>query len=282
MKHLRYIMSAVAAIVMAATSLTVAAQVPPRPDNADKLIYDYANVIDSSNYRVINDSLNSLYNNKGCQVVVLTVNSLEGMDEITFAQEVFDKWGIGDKEDNNGVLILVKPKTGESVSQKGQIRIHSGYGAEGALPDLLCKRIQTDSMIPDFKNGNYGLGIRRAVSVITPIMKGEYPPEYSALLDKNKDGSMGGVVLYVVLYLLIWGAVWYYFFMPTKLDGYSIKTSPYVDPTATSSDEPTNRNSRNRPSSRSNRISNRTRTSSTTHRSWGGGSSGGGGASSSW
>ena len=176
----RYMMLAL--VVLSAT-LSLNAGVPPRPKNANELVYDYAHVIDSANLAVINDSLKSLYRYNKSQVVVLTVESLDGMDIADYCQEVFETWGIGDKETNNGVLIVVKPKT---ESSNGKVRIHTGYGAEGVLPDLLCKKIQTDSMIPAFKENNYGLAILKAVSLITPAMKGEYPQDIKNFLDEKE------------------------------------------------------------------------------------------------
>ena len=268
-------------IVMLAAALAMKAEIPPQPKNANELVYDYAHVIDSANLAVINDSLKNLYQYNKSQVVVLTVETLDGMEISDYCQEVFQKWGIGDKETNNGVLIVVKPKTENS---KGKVRIHTGYGAEGALPDLLCKKIQTDSMIPAFKENNYGLAILKAVNLITPAMKGEYPQEIDAFLkEKQKEKESNAriaVIIYVILYLLLCGLIWYFFFMPTKKDWYSIMASPLVAASLSSSSG--RRSSGSSWSSGSSSGSSWSSGSSSSSWSWGGGSSGGGGASSSW
>jgi uncharacterized protein len=269
------------AIVMLAAVLTANADIPPQPKNANELVYDYAHVIDSANLAIINDSLQNLYHYNKSQVVVLTVESLDGMDIADYCQQVFHEWGIGDKKTNNGVLIVVKPKTETS---NGQVRIHTGYGVEGVLPDLLCKKIQTDSMIPAFQENNYGLAIRKAVSLIAPAIKGEYPQDIKTFLEeKEKERESNAriaVIVYVILYLLLCGCIWYFFFLPTKKDWYSLMASPIYAATLTPS------HSRGRSSgsgwSSGSSSSSRSWSSSSSSSSWGGGSSGGGGASSSW
>ncbi len=279
----RYMMLAL--VVLSAT-LSLNTGVPPQPKNANELVYDYAHVIDSANLAVINDSLKSLYRYNKSQVVVLTVESLDGMDIADYCQEVFETWGIGDKETNNGVLIVVKPKT---ESSNGKVRIHTGYGAEGVLPDLLCKKIQTDSMIPAFKENNYGLAILKAVSLITPAMKGEYPQDIKTFLDEKekerKSNALVAVIVYVILYIILCGLIWYFFFMPTKKDWYSLMASPIIAAAAAASSRRSSGGSSwsSGSSSRSSWSSGSSSSSwGSSSSSWGGGSSGGGGASSSW
>ena len=269
------------AVTIIASALMLNAEIPPQPKNANELVYDYAHVIDSSYLKVINDSLKSLYRYNKSQVVVITVESLDGMEIADYCQELFHNWGIGDKEKNNGVLILVKPKTETS---KGKVRIHTGYGAEGVLPDLLCKKIQTDSMIPAFKENNYGLAILKAVNLITPAMKGEYPQEIANYLkekEKEKESdARTAVIIYVILYIILCGCIWYFFFMPTKKDWYSIMASPIFAASVASSSS--SRRSSGSSWSSSSSSSSSSWSSSSSSSSWGGGSSGGGGASSSW
>ena len=272
------------ALIALMAVIVATAQIPPRPKTADDLVYDYAHVIDTTDYKVIRDSLRNLYMYNKTQVVVLTVESLDGMEIEDFCQQVFQEWGIGDKETNNGVLIVIKPKTEAS---RGQVRIHTGYGAEGALPDLLCKKIETDSMIPAFKENNYGLAVRKAVSLIVPSMKGEYPSDIATFL-KEKEAekernSLIAVIVYVILYVLLCGLIWYFFFMPTNSDWYSIMASPLIAASITPSSSRRSSSSGSSWSSGSSSSSwSSSSSSSSGGWSWGGGSSGGGGASSSW
>ena len=275
-------------LLMLCIARAASAGIPPRPNTTSDtlLVYDYAHIIDEPNFTVINDSLKSLFGFNGSQVVVLTVESLDGMSVEDYCQEVFESWGIGDKKTNSGVLILVKPKTGDSSQEKGKVSIHTGYGVEGVLPDLLCKKIQTDSMIPEFKKNNYGLAILKAVRTITPSIRGEYPAEIKEYLDSRQSKSFWMTLLYVIMYLIFGGGVWYFFFMPTKADWYSIMASPLIEASITSSSSRRSSSgsswSSGSSSSGSSWSSSSSSSSSSGGWSWGGGSSGGGGASSSW
>lgn len=284
MKNLINTKHFILAILMLCIASTASADIPPRPKTTSDtlLVYDYAHVIDAQNLAVINDSLKSLFRFNGSQVVVLTVNSLDGMEIEDYGLKVLRNWGIGDKEKNNGVLILIKPKTEKS---KGHVRIETGYGAEGALPDVLCKHLETDSMIPEFKKNDYGTAVRKAVSAITPIMKGEYPQDIAAFMEKRDSNSLIATIVYVILYILICGLIWYFFFMPTKKDWYSIMASPLIAAAAStagrrrSSGGSYSGGGYSKSSSGSSWSSG---SSSGGGWSWGGGSGGGGGASSSW
>ena len=91
------------------------------------------------------------------QVAVVAVDAIAGGDPFTFAYELFSKWGVGRREDSNGVGILL-------VREQREIRFVTGRGVEGVLPDALCKRIQTNYMLPAFREGDYDRGMVRGVA----------------------------------------------------------------------------------------------------------------------
>ena len=72
-----------------------------------------------------------------------------------------------------GVVILIKPKTGDDAMGKGRAFITTGYGAEGPLPDLLCSKIVDEEMIPHFKENDYAGGIWAALEIIKPALQGD-------------------------------------------------------------------------------------------------------------
>src|SRR6185312_4075476 len=95
----------------------------------------------------------NLESKSGIQLVVATVNSLEGQEIEPYANELFRTWKLGEKAKNNGVL-LVAPK-------ERRVRIEVGYGLEGTLTDALSKVIITNAITPRFKTGDFGGGIAR-------------------------------------------------------------------------------------------------------------------------
>ena len=93
------------------------------------------------------------------QIFVYVAKSLNGNDLEQLSEEIFHNWQVGQKDKNNGVLIAV-------FIDDHKFRIQTGYGLEGALPDLLTKRIQDNDMRPYFKQGDYYGGINAGVDLL--------------------------------------------------------------------------------------------------------------------
>lgn len=117
------------------------------------------------------------------QVVVLTVPSLEGESIEDYSNKVFNEWKLGQKERNNGVLIVVVP--GER-----KMRIEVGYGLESILTDLEAGRIIRNVMAPRFREGDYNGGLSGGTRAVLAILEGEELPQ-SLLSDVGSDSSGG-------------------------------------------------------------------------------------------
>ena len=99
------------------------------------------------------------------QIVVLTVPSLEGESVEQFATRVFEAWKLGQKDKDNGVLVLISPKD-------RRLRIEVGYGLEGKLPDVAASRIIRNVITPRFKENNYDRGVVEGVEAIVAQLEG--------------------------------------------------------------------------------------------------------------
>jgi uncharacterized protein len=100
---------------------------------------------------------------------------------------------------NNGVIIVVKPKD----DTDGQVEIATGKGLEGALPDIFCKRIIEDEMIPHFRENDYYGGIVAALDIILPVCAGEY--SYDNYKDDNDVNPIAMLVAFIIgLALFCW------------------------------------------------------------------------------
>ncbi|MDQ2087881.1 TPM domain-containing protein [Herbivorax sp. ANBcel31] len=130
-------------------------------------VNDFANVLDSPTKKYIVDFSHNLEQQTKAQVVVVTVDSLEGQPLEIYSYGLFNDWKIGDSSLDNGVLILV------SVGDRSS-RIEVGRGLEGALPDGKTGRIQDNYMIPHFLNHDYSQGIKLGYSVIMNEVFEEY------------------------------------------------------------------------------------------------------------
>lgn len=136
-----------------AASALAAPAIPARPSAASGIyVQDYAGVISKADKQQMLSIGQDLDNKTTAQLAVITINSLEGQPIEDYALAVLREWGIGNKQKNNGVLIVVAIKDKKS-------RIEVGYGLEGVLPDGLTGRIQDTYMLPSFKQGDYSRGI---------------------------------------------------------------------------------------------------------------------------
>ena len=102
-----------------------------------------------------------------------------------FGVELFNKWGIGGKDSEKGLLIVLTTAPGER-----EVVFNTGYGLEGALPDVYCKRIQADVMIPYMKKGEYGSGLIAGVSAVNGILKGDVLPDEDSDWDDDDYGML--------------------------------------------------------------------------------------------
>ena len=155
MKKVKLLILAALAVMMSATSFAADADFPARPDTAI-FVNDFAGVLRQS--KVIDDSLRAFSKRTTNQIMVITVKDLGDYEPKMYAAELGDRWGIGHAELDNGLIILIKPKTRDS---KGQFAICPGRGLGGALPDVTCKRIVDGKAIPALKKATmmqpYGL-----------------------------------------------------------------------------------------------------------------------------
>lgn len=136
------------------------------PALTDRVV-DNANLLDAQTKTSLIELLKTHENNSTDQIVVATINSLDGNNIDQYANELFRHWKLGQKDKNNGVLLLVSLKD-------RKVRIEVGYGLEGALTDKISHDIIQNSIIPNFKKDNYTKGILKGAKDIIRATKGEY------------------------------------------------------------------------------------------------------------
>lgn len=149
------------------TSFSVSA-IPPRPV-PERLVNDFADILTSSQVMALESRLVAFDDSTSNQIAVVTISDLEGYDSNFYAAEIGTGWGVGGAK-NNGIVLLVKPKT---ARESGDVAIQVGYGLEGAIPDAYCKRIIESFIIPEFRNGDYYAGICAGVEELAALASGE-------------------------------------------------------------------------------------------------------------
>lgn len=130
-------------------------------------VLDKVGVLSPEDVRDITEKIVELDSLKLAQVAVVTVDDLKGMNALDYATALANKWGVGHKETNDGITIVVKPKTPEA---KGEAAIATGLGMDGKLTDQMCIDIINNVMIPEFKQNNYGEAIEEALDKIKDIL----------------------------------------------------------------------------------------------------------------
>lgn len=173
-----------------------AQQVPARPQ-PPKLVNDLAGVLSADQKDDLERKLVAYDDSTSNQVVVLTVKTLNDQPIEEYSLKVLRTWGIGNKTTNNGVLIV-------AAIDDHQVRIETGYGLEGAIPDITANQIITSDIVPTFRSSDYYGGLNAAVNSIIKAAAGEYKaPEGYADRDQSGKGIPWGVIILVIILVIV-------------------------------------------------------------------------------
>lgn len=157
-------------------------------------VYDYAKMMSEIEAKSLEQKLIHYNDSTSTQIVVITVNSLQGNDIAMYATELAHKWGIGQAEKDNGILILAS-------KDDRKITIRTGYGVEHLLTDALSRRIIENIIKPAFKQGSFYEGFDKATSVIIQIMNGEYQGESQS--KNKKEGIPFGLIFIIFMVIMM-------------------------------------------------------------------------------
>jgi len=150
-------------------------------------VNDYANVISASDELQLFSAISELRQKTGVEIAVVTIQSLEGGDIDDFTNRLFEKWGIGQKGADNGLMFLCAMKD-------RKMRIEVGYGLEGTILDSKAGRIRRDIITPYFKSGNPSQGIVAGVAALSREIMGEPQPAPGGRRPPATPGQTGSMV----------------------------------------------------------------------------------------
>lgn len=176
------------------------------PEKTNRLVNDYSGILSVDQRNTLEQRLVAFNDSTSNQILVVITPTLGGDDENHVAQQIGQSWGVGQAEFNNGLVILIKSKTEED--NWGAVAIATGYGLEGALPDIFCKHIIDDEMIEPLGNGNYYEAIVAALEIIEPVARGEY--SYAQYKKDKRRSALIGLGIFVGLIALVAGSLFYY------------------------------------------------------------------------
>lgn len=194
-------MKAVLVALLLSLDAAVCLAFPQRPQ-PERLVNDFAGIFTPSQVAALESTLVAFDDSTSNQITVVTVLDLEGDTSASYAYRIGEQWGVGGQAFNNGVVLLIKPRTERSG---GEVSIQVGYGLEGAIPDIYCKRIIDNSLLPHFRNGEMYEGTVSACKDLMDLASGEIsqPREYGSAEDDVKEILLRLFLFFLVMYILI-------------------------------------------------------------------------------
>jgi len=165
------------------------------PAKPSTLVNDYANVLSADQKQQLERKLVAFDDSSSTQIAIAILKSVGDYDINEYAVELGRKWGVGQGGKNNGIMIVV------AVGDR-KISIQTGYGLEGALPDIYAKRIIDNDIKPNFKAGDYYSGLDAGVTSIIKYTRGEYKND-NPKNARAKKGGVGSVFLIIIIVVVI-------------------------------------------------------------------------------
>ncbi|NML35572.1 TPM domain-containing protein [Chitinophaga sp. G-6-1-13] len=171
--------------------LAKAQNIPARPD-PPTLVNDFAGILLKDEDERLEQKLVAYDDSTSTQIAIVTLKSVGDYDISQVSLKILRDWGIGRKGKNNGILILVS-------MEDRKIRIETGYGMEGAVPDAIANEIIAQIIKPAFREGQYYQGLDKAVDAIIKAAAGEYKGDPR----QSKPGISPGAIFLLILVIVI-------------------------------------------------------------------------------
>ena len=171
---------------------TAALQAAPAFPTLSGRVVDEAALMSRKQAHQLTQQLAAFEKRSGIQLVVVSVDSLDGETIEEYGYQLGRHWGIGQKGKNNGVLLLI-------AQDERKVRIEVGYGLEGALPDAIAANIIQTRILPAFKRGDMVAGVVAGSQSIMQALAGEYQPVDTA----KKEDKLGGPWLFILMVIVM-------------------------------------------------------------------------------
>ena len=167
----------------------------PEKPNPPRLVNDFSKTLSDQEVSLLENKLLAYNDSTSSQVSIVLVNSIGPYDISDYAFQLGDKWGIGRKDRDNGILIL-------GAMKDRKVFIATGYGMEGAIPDALAKRIVDQLIVPNFRTEDYYAGLDQATDMIFKLASGEYKAENVSSSD-NPGKALPLLLVFIVGFVIL-------------------------------------------------------------------------------
>lgn len=158
-------------------------------------VNDYGNILSESTERQLDAVLGELERTDSTQIAVLTIPSLEGEDIEGFSIRVAEQWRIGQKEEDNGAILIIS-------KNDRKLRIEVGYGLEGSLTDLTSGRIIRNIIVPYFKKGDFDAGVSNGVHAMIQAVRGEFKADAKPDRVSSRRSNPGFFGFLLILFIV--------------------------------------------------------------------------------
>ncbi|MEI6817560.1 MAG: TPM domain-containing protein [Bacteroidota bacterium] len=173
------------------------------PEKSNRLVNDYTgNTFTPPQLHALEQECRKFNDSTSTQIAIVIMKSVGDYDIADYAAQLGDKWGIGTKKKDNGILIVV-------AKDDHKMTIQVGYGLEPVIPDAIAKTIIENEMKPSFKEGNFYLGLHNSVITLMSLARKEFTPDQYM---KNKQGRSEEQSPFGFLSLVILVIVFFVFF----------------------------------------------------------------------
>lgn len=168
-------------------------EIPPKPSK-ETSVYDYINLLTPSQKTSLENKLVRYADSTSTQIVCIVIGSTNGEDISMLGAEWGQKWGIGQKGEDNGIVIIL-------AKDDRKVDINTGYGIEYRITDLMSERIINRIMIPEFKDGNYYAGLDKGSDAIFAALKGEFKEDRD--FGKKDSGHIPFFIIFIFIIILL-------------------------------------------------------------------------------
>jgi uncharacterized protein len=176
--------------------------IPDKP-NPPRLVNNYSatGFLSPDEAQVLEQKLEAFSDSTSNQIVIVIIDDLGGMEPWEFATKLGAKWGVGQAKMDNGIVVLIKPSGGPG-ERKYFIAI--GKGLEGAIPDITCRQIEQQELVPNLKAGNAYQALDKTTDVLMALAKGEFNSnEYGKKTQKKMPIGFVLLLVLIIIFILI-------------------------------------------------------------------------------
>ncbi len=193
---MRYLKLSLLLFLLSGSSVLAQFTIPEKP-KLQTSVYDYYGLLSDTDKNALEQKLIRYSDSTSTQIVIAIIASTEGENINYLGAQWGQAWGIGQADEDNGILILL-------AREDRRVAINTGYGVEAMLTDALSKRIIGNVIIPEFKEGNYYAGLDKGSDAIFSVLTGEFKEEREPGGDeKFPFGAFLPIIIFIVIIIIL-------------------------------------------------------------------------------